>query len=125
MRGRGLDFDKCLNVKNQRGDKAFTEAVEIRLQELLPELPLDDLCESGGIPNCWDDEPEFDLADATEHGDKLAFCGDVWLTESTATSCANINFPDERHGSIIVEINKYSGRGDVSVERAERNLEYY
>jgi hypothetical protein len=121
-RGRNLDFEKCLS---KFGTDKFKEAVETRLNELQPELPLDTLCEAGGDAD-WEESPEYDLGDPVEHGNQIIFHGDVWFDESIATGCRDHNFPEERHGQIFVEINKESGRADVTFERAERrNLEYY
>jgi hypothetical protein len=118
--GRDLDFEECLS---KWGTADFKEAVEERLAELDADY-LQPLCESGGGPD-WEESPEFDLGEPTEQGKQITLSGDVWFKESIPTGCRDINFTEDRHGTILVEINKETGLADVTVERAERNLEYY
>jgi hypothetical protein len=121
-RGRNLDFEECLS---KFGTDKFNEAVEIRLNVLQSELPLDTLCESGGDADL-EESPEYHLGDPVEHGNQIVFHGDVWFDESIPAGCRDLNSREERHGQIFVEIDKYSGRADVTFERTERrNLEYY
>jgi hypothetical protein len=120
--GHDLDFEDCLD---KWPTEEFKEVVLERLAELESELPLDHLCESGGGPD-WEDSAEFDLGDPEERGNIISFSGDVWFKESISTGCRDINFTEDRHGRIFVEIQKDSGRADVTVERSERrNLENY
>ncbi len=122
--GRDLDFSESLS---KWGTEDFKEAVEIDLGENESDLPLEDLCESGGVPD-WEDSAEFDLGDPEERANRIILTGDVWFNESIPSGCRDINWNEARRGRIFVEIDKKSGRADVSVERverAERNLENY
>ena len=91
------------------------------------DLPLQELCESGGVPD-WEDIAEFNLGAPEERGDLIILTGDVWFNESIPSGCRDMNWHETRRGRIFVEIDKKSGRANVSVERVEReerNLENY
>lgn len=122
--GRDLDFSASVS---KWGTDEFKEAVEIDLGDNESDLPLQELCESGGVPN-WEDPAEFDLGEPEERGDLIILTGDVWFNESIPSGCRDMNWHETRRGRIFVEIDKTSGRANVSVERVEReerNLENY
>lgn len=120
--GHNLDFEECLSAF---GTDGFAERVIERLRELETELPLHQICQMGGDPD-WEDWTEYDFGEPTEQGNKIILEGDVWFNESIPTGCRDHNFREPRHGTVLLEIDKDTGRADFTVERAERyNAENY
>lgn len=121
--GRDLDFSKSLS---KWGTDGFESAVYEDLEGKVWKLPLEDLCESGGWPDTAD-EVDFTIGDVQERPKEIVVSADVWFKESIPASCRDINWTEDRHGNLRVEIDKQTGRADVTAERDEmrRNLENY
>lgn len=101
---------KVVHCLKHWGTDSFADSFFAELAEHELDLPLQELCISGGHPSS-DDFSEFsDLKIIKVTPETVNGSFEVSFTEASPTGCRDIDWNDPRHGTIVFELDLSTGR---------------